>query len=128
MNWYHHLPSCVYGIGELAKLHTKPAALLGNAPDAVFCHDERETRAEGRIGDDFGRVALSTRAPPIARTRQLELPPLADFQWSSIHPSKPGGLVTLARDGMGVLGVLGVFFIRRAGSGRVTVRKAGADS
>ena len=62
MNWCHPLPSCVYGIGKLAKLHTKPAVLLGNAPDAVFCHDERETRAEGRIGDDFGRVALSSRA------------------------------------------------------------------
>ena len=62
MNWYHHLPSCVYGIGELAKLHTKPAALLGNAPNAVLGDDERETRAEGRIGDDFGRVALSSRA------------------------------------------------------------------
>ena len=62
MNWCHPLPSCVYGIGKLAKLHTKSAALLGNAPNAVLGDDERETRAKGRVGDDFGRVALSTRA------------------------------------------------------------------
>src|SRR4051812_42738597 len=48
-------------IRELLQFHAQPAALLGNAPNAMLRHDETQTCAERYIGDDCGGIAALLR-------------------------------------------------------------------